>query len=66
MRMESRSRGIIDFRCTGKVQPGSQQVDIDGKATFDFSLTTGAVLRHEEDYSYDRCCLSCSLAVIVV
>ena len=48
-----RNKGKIDFRCTGKV--ASQDVDIDGTASFEFSLTTGAVLKHEESYDYSRC-----------
>ena len=53
MRMAKPDQGCIDYRLTGKL--AGQDIDIDASAKFDFSLTTGAVLRHEESYGYDRC-----------
>ena len=53
MRMAKPDQGVIDYRLTGKL--AGQDIDIAATATFDFSLTTGAVLRHEETASYDKC-----------
>ena len=52
MRMEERSKGVIDYRLTGLL--GGQKIDLDATARFEFSLTTGAVLKHEESYDYSR------------
>ena len=60
MRMAGPDRGCIDYRLTGKL--AGQEIDIDASATFSFSLTTGAVLRHEESYSYDRRAAVCASA----
>ena len=53
MRMAKPDQGCIDYRLTGKL--AGQDIDIDASAKFHFSLTTGAVLRHEESYGYERC-----------